>query len=617
MKKQFILGSLVAACFLCSMLYVKASDDTTDKAKQLLATKVAKDLASHQDLAKAPFVYYSVPAISNIRRNLYTYPVDGTLNGPLNFIQAKGEFESGSFVIYPNIDVKQIQLKATDLKGKNGVIPASDVDIRLVKIWVQTGLSWYSYFSDSAGRTLCPELLLRDENLVRVDRNTMQNYLRVGNKGEHAWISMPEDMDVSVNVMKEDVKDAATLQPFSLTKGEMRQIWVTIEAPKGAEGLYTGSIQVMIQQNQVASVPISVRVLPFELPRPMAYYDLSKSFYAGSYNDLNLRSYLKSADGDMKKAETRLFNNYVSLRKHNLLYPMISTYRLGQDIKVYKRQLELYRDAGLGTDILLDAICGIPDYGYLSSPDRKKPLAEQKIPAGWEATSTDLKPLLQEVFGKVPVCYGFGWDEPGMGILKSQRVAWKYLHDNGFKVYSTAHENHLLHAGYNEDFVTYGGHTSAEAARPWHEMGARITVYANPHTGLENPDFVRREHGLVLYKDDQDGTNNYMVSGSEWNDFVGESYNFRGFNWIYPATDGPIETIQFEGFREALDDVRYATLLKQLATEAAKSDKTELMYAGKIALLWLAGLDVKKTDLNTARLEMIQQILKLRNMLKR
>lgn len=615
MNRKQLLCVLIGACFAGTALSVHGADDTTPQAKQLLEKKVAADVAKAKLSASVPFVYYTVPAMSNNRRNLYSYPEDGMLGGTLSFIQAQGEFESGSFVIYPYADAKSVTLKVSDLKGKNGVIPAANIDVRIVKIWVQTGLSWYSYFSDAGGRTLCPELLLKDENLVKVDREKMHNLLRVGNEGEHAWISMPEAMNVEVNVMREDVKDAPTLQPFTLTKGEMRQIWITVEAPKNASGVYNGDIEISVDGKKAANVPVSVRVLPFELPRPMAYYDITKPFFAGSYNDLSLRGYLQAADGDMKKAETRLFNNYVSLRKHNLLYPMITTYRLGHDKNVYKRQLELYRDAGLGTDILLDAICGIPDYGYLSNPDRKKPLAEQKIPAGWEQTSTDLKPLLVEVFGQLPDCYGFGWDEPGMGTLKNQRVAWKYLHDNGFKVYSTAHDNHLTHAGYNEDFVTYGGHTSAEDARPWHEMGAKITVYANPHTGLENPDFVRREHGLVLYKDDQDGTNNYMVSGSGWNDFVGESYNFRGFNWIYPATDGPIETIQFEGFREALDDVRYATYLKQLATEAMASSSTDAVYAGKLAMLWLARLDTKTSDLNTVRLEMINRIMDLRKIL--
>jgi hypothetical protein len=84
---------------------------------------------------------------------------------------------------------------------------------------------------------------------------------------------------------------------------------------------------------------------------------------------------------------------------------------------------------------------------------------------------------------------------------------------------------------------------------------------------------------------------------------------------VYPGTEEPIDTIQWEGFREAIDDVRYATLLKQLANRAIESGKTENIYQGRMALQWLVLLDAKGCDLHAARLEMISYILKLENML--
>ena len=120
---------------------------------------------------------------------------------------------------------------------------------------------------------------------------------------------------------------------------------------------------------------------------------------------------------------------------------------------------------------------------------------------------------------------------------------------------------------------------------------------------------------MDLYLCDFDGTNNYELDGG-WNDFRGATYNFRGFNWIYPGTIEPINTIQFEGFREAIDDVKYATLLQQLARKAIATGKTENVYAGKIALQYLALIDGKKADLNTVRLEMINHIMRLRTMVK-
>ncbi|MBO5958911.1 MAG: hypothetical protein J6Q65_02195, partial [Lentisphaeria bacterium] len=168
---------------------------------------------------------------------------------------------------------------------------------------------------------------------------------------------------------------------------------------------------------------------------------------------------------------------------------------------------------------------------------------------------------------------------------------------------------------YNEDFVDLGGKYSKSAAAKWHAIGTRVTTYAAPHTGPENPDVVRRNHGMDLYLCDYDGTNNYILN-DHWNDFSGAAYNFRGFNWIYDGTIEPINTIQFAGYREAIDDVKYATLLQQLARKAIATGKTDSVYAGRIALQYLALIDGKKADLNTVRMEMINHILRLRQLVK-
>ena len=82
-----------------------------------------------------------------------------------------------------------------------------------------------------------------------------------------------------------------------------------------------------------------------------------------------------------------------------------------------------------------------------------------------------------------------------------------------------------------------------------------------------------------------------------------------------------METIQYDGFREAVDDVRYATLLKQTATEAleksASSGNVDLAYAAKSALLFLAEVDYGECDLQAIRLEIIRHILKLRDMMNK
>lgn len=228
----------------------------------------------------------------------------------------------------------------------------------------------------------------------------------------------------------------------------------------------------------------------------------------------------------------------------------------------------------------------------------------------WKTVQDGLAALREVLGGEVTV-YCVGRDEPSMPVLRAQRAVWKQLADHGLKVYSTANARHLAHAGFNEDMVNYGGSYGREQARAWHALGVPVLAYGAPHFGPENPDFIRRRHGLDLYLADMDGTNNWAVNPSQWNDFGNTRHNFRSFNLVYPSEDGHIDTIHYEAFREAIDDIRYATLLQRLAREAIASGETLRVYRGKAALQWLVQVDARRVDLNAFRLEMIARILGL------
>ena len=70
--------------------------------------------------------------------------------------------------------------------------------------------------------------------------------------------------------------------------------------------------------------------------------------------------------------------------------------------------------------------------------------------------------------------------------------------------------------------------------------------------------------------------------GHIWNDF--DSENFRDHCFAYPTANGVVGTLQWEGFREGVDDVRYITTLEQAIEEAAESE------AALEARRWLEGL---------------------------
>ena len=116
----------------------------------------------------------------------------------------------------------------------------------------------------------------------------------------------------------------------------------------------------------------------------------------------------------------------------------------------------------------------------------------------------------------------------------------------------------------------------------WNKLGLRTGWYGSLHVGPENPVTNRRQYGLVPYFAGYTANCNYAHHLGPYND---DSVTYRPMVFAYGTGDGVLDTIQWEGFREGVDDIRYATALVKLAREAAKSPKTELRYAGNKALL--------------------------------
>ncbi len=578
-----------------------------------LAGRVRADMRAHGPGAKAglPVAWYAVPAISPIKRLPDTFPEDGDLCGPLQIVAAQNEFEPASFVVFSFQCFEQVTLTASALKGSAGTMPSASIDLKIVKCWYQGGTAWHSYFADTAGRQLVPELLLNDETLIHVDDTTRDNYVRSDRTDGSArvWISNPMSVDVPFNSETEPVGDADTIRPFRLEANAFKQFWVTVRPPAGtAPGIYKGTLKLSGAGEKPVVIPLSIRVLPFELPKPATYYDLGREFHTMLYNDPDYAGILKANGGDREHADRKMRALYSNMRDHNVHHPQFPDFK-AENREAFIRQLELLKETGLATRPLFGGIPAVPTRDWAGSVDGVS-LAEQSLPKELTDPVDESHAIVKRVLGHSDV-YCFGWDEPARRILIAERKLWQYIHDKGLKIYSTVTDAHLESSGYNEDFANFPGEVTRERAARWHALGQRITNYAAPHTGPENPDFMRRVHGLQLYKANYDGIGNYILTCRGWNDFLGDVHNFRGFNMTYPTRDGVIDTLAWEGIREAVDDIRYATLLKTMAARAIANGTREASYAGRQALQWLEMVDVESADLNTVRLEMIDRILGL------
>ena len=164
------------------------------------------------------------------------------------------------------------------------------------------------------------------------------------------------------------------------------------------------------------------------------------------------------------------------------------------------------------------------------------------------------------------------------------------------------------------DLVIVPSEPNATLAAKYHSYGHKIYSYCNPQTIPEYPHEFRTNFGLLLWQRDYDGAMDYAYqhsSGDIWNDFDNEEY--RDHVFAYPTMNGSIDTIQWEGFREGVDDVRYLTTLQNTISTAKKQGKNT-----SAAESWLANLkksDLTTQDLDAVRSQMINHIISLQNQL--
>jgi hypothetical protein len=162
----------------------------------------------------------------------------------------------------------------------------------------------------------------------------------------------------------------------------------------------------------------------------------------------------------------------------------------------------------------------------------------------------------------------------------------------------------------------------------------------NPMIGLEQPDLYRQNYGLHLWKGGWDGACNFAfqadfgVGGwrndAGWDDFnVDPNQRWTDHNMTYAGLDGPFDTIQWEGFREGVDDVRYLRTLEDHIARAQAAGRPEVAALGRSIETWLHRIPIHSKprilhpgavpphDLDGSRRQIVLRIEQLRAALGR
>lgn len=487
-----------------------------------------------------------------------------------------GEYEPMSIFLQPRGAINDVRFKWSAFTGSAGILPASIADMSVVKVWYQAGV----LSTETTGKILTQELLVKDDELVKVDYNSKTNYLKVTDKsGNNKYIDIsspgaPFPADVKVSDSKE-------LLPVDLDGTTNRQIWITIHMPETAQpGIYTAVLTVMAEKSDtIASVPIEIEVLPFKLTTSRLTYSI---YYHGFLDNSATDPY-----GFTGKTEAQLKTELNDLKAHGVLYP--TTY---QTLAQLQPELKIRNDLNFPKDKLfaLGLSAGNPQ-----SPAELSSLKSKVTQWKTQAAQSGYQDV-----------YIYGIDEAKGDLLKSQRPAWNAVHEAGGKVFVAGYTEMHKYMGDILDVGVILGDLRKEQAALYHSTGKKIFSYSNPQAGQENPEIYRRNYGLALWKAGYDGAMDYAYQKfykNAWNDF--DDTQYREETFTYPASSGIISTIQWEGFREGVDDVRYlSTLLDITDKMKLEGNNTDEISA------WINSID-PSMDLDNIRGEIIDKILLL------
>jgi hypothetical protein len=537
-------------------------------------------IQSAAETLRRPYVIYTRPAITDARLLPREIPVPASVGDTIRLTATPGEYEPATFAVFACRDLDDVTLHATDLRGTAGTIPAEAVDLRVVKVWYQGGIG--SIGAGSREPVLVPELLLKDDDLIRVDYENRRNLVRHTGADGGVGYACISDLDPAT---MPDVapKDADSLEPFSIPAHSLKQVWVTVHVPDTAPaGAYRGTIHVHAGGKAEGEVDVQLRVLPFRLEPTMHV----QSIYYRAKLAENRHPHAVNSE---YKTEQQLEAELRNMLAHGLTAP--TTYQ-PFDANLPK-VLEIRNRAGFRSGPLFTLG---QSTGAGGNPEH---LASLKAAVGkWLD--------LARRHGHDEV-YFYGLDEARGDRLASQRPSWQAVREAGGKTFVAGYHGSFEAVGDLQDVLVFAGPPDPDEAAKYHGIGHKILSYANPQCGCEQPERYRRNYGLLLWKKRFDGAMDYAYQHSfehVWNDF--DSTRYRDHVMAYPTVDGVIDTLQWEGYREGVDDTRYLATLLKAAGQASPEKKPVAEAAQK----WLDELDVGG-DLDAIRSTMIDWILKL------
>ncbi len=582
------------------------------------AAKIAADLAAGGDalapVRRAPIAPYTVKPFSQEIFLPKHHPENGELSGHMRLVACRGEYEAASALVFAFRPLTIERVAISDFAGPGGAkIPASEVDAKLVKRWYRCGGAWLTYHRDPRQRNLTPDLLVNDDKLVRVDEFRLRNSLRL-NYPEgtvYADVSDPAlghiHWDNSI-----PFEDAKTLQPVEIPEaGRNQQFLFTLHVPTNAvAGVYRGKVEFTVSGGARVPMAFEVSVPDIDLPtQGSPYDDLSCSYIS------HLNSFPQIMGETLEKRQAFAKEAMHQLRAHGLFH-VTGMWRT-------RELAAIAHEEGLVPDRVFEVGEKPGDWRnlYPGTPARElskadKEAAMKVVLHRWARVQR----YLDRYVSPAAKDYYHYYSESGAwrALTLDQGEKAEAVHRLGHRVFAHGGWANLDFAGDIQDMQSSTSFGAEEGAL-WQAGRGELINYCNPFPSSENPEFFRRRIGMLMYKNHLHGHMMHGYAGVRipWNEFAedfGGDGSFRNFGMTYWQRDGLIYELCMGGYREAFDDVRYMTRLKQIALANADSDDVALRREARRQLLWLDRQNGDNADMDMVRLGCISRIELLQNL---
>lgn len=569
----------------------------------------AEKMAADAAVGTAPAAVYSMSPSSQELLTPYVLPVSGKMITKLRLFAAKGEYKPATLAIVPFQPVKDFTIRISDLKNEKGnVYKSSEIEVKLIKRWYRAGGTWLNYFSDKQVRILVPDLLVNDDKIIKVDefRQTNEFLLRYPEGDRYEDISRAEYDQTEFKSYDVPFDDADTLQPVELKEAGRNQLYsLYCHIPEGqAEGTYTGTIEMVANGKVAGKIPLTIKVLPFVLPQPKTYYDLSRTYF----------SHINSPCANTPVLFRKSLECFL---KYNL--------RHAGNLTPEAWMVDIAKEVGYPLDSLVGAsmLPRMDDWykiwgGHTNQvPDEAIPLIDKvylkRIKDSFKRVGIPEDTVCYPVFTSENDAYRF------IRMLATHPADLIHKHTNIKRFSHSMTERYIIGAIDTAD-MDAASKINPAFADLWHAAGGRVLNYSEPFPGPENPAWYRRKIGLEMYKANYDGQ---MMHGfltrhvSEFPDWP-EDPAYKNFGLAVPTGDGFLERIALIGISEGYNDVRYATMLCQLAKPRLESPILPIRKEAKRQMAWLQRLDGTNYDMEAFRsgctlriVSMLQLIQKL------